>query len=237
MRIYSSLKEAVKETERELLEMGILLHPETMQDKDIREDRNYDTIELQGYGYIITSHAKIDEDFQELGGSLEYIAKELEERICPLRLNPGNSWKLRKEVWSEFIEKKTQRFSYTYNERFREQLDFIVEELIIHPNTRQAIITMYDRHQDMNNMGGVRRIPCSMYYQMLRRIRKGLEKLDLIYTMRSCDLYTHYIYDVFLAMKMQEYIANKIGIEPGNFTHFIGGLHAYSKDYKEKPVF
>jgi thymidylate synthase len=86
-------------------------------------------------------------------------------------------------------------------------------------------------------MGGKARIPCSMYYQFLRRKRNGVEVLDCIYTMRSCDFYTHLIYDVWLAMRLQEFIANAVGIESGNFTHFIGSLHAYRRDYEKKGVF
>ena len=236
MRIYTRLKEAVKETERELVEMGIHLHPETMQDKQVKDNKAFETVELQGYGYLITNQAYLDEDFKALGGSLEYVLAELSDRIQPMRLNPGKAYLHRVDVWEAFLE-SNGKFSYTYNERFREQIDQLVDELTKHPNTRQAVLTIYDRHQDMANMGGVRRIPCSMYYQMLRRIRDGKERLDLIYTMRSCDFYTHYIYDVYLAMKFQEYLANRLGIEPGHFTHFMGSLHAYYRDYSTKGVF
>ena len=237
MRIYNNVKEAVKETERELVEMGIKLHPETMQDKEVGDNLDFETIELQGYGYKITSFHGLEADFRSLKGNWEYIQAEMSDRLSNTLLNPGNAWLTRQDVWEEFVENKTGRFAYTYNERFREQLPYLIEELREHPNTRQAVMTMYDRHQDMGNMGGIRRIPCSMYYQMLRRVRQGVEKLDLIYTMRSCDFYTHYLYDICLAMKMQEYIANAVGIEPGHFTHFIGSLHAYAKDYTTKGVF
>jgi thymidylate synthase len=98
-------------------------------------------------------------------------------------------------------------------------------------------MTVYDRHQDIKNMGGIARIPCSMYYQFLRRNRNNQEVLDCIYTMRSCDIYTHFLYDIWLTMRLQEYVANSLGIEPGNFTHFIGSLHAYKRDYEKKGVF
>jgi len=232
MRIYSKLSEAVKETERELIEMGTRVIVQSMQDKE----GIFDTIELQGYGYIITNHAGIEEDFIKLGGNVEYLRQELQERVSPLWYNPGQAWSIREDTWSQFLE-PSGKFAYTYNERFREQLMPLLKELNDKPSTRQAILSMYDRHQDMNNWGGKRRIPCSMYYQFLRRIRNGIEVLDIIYTMRSCDIYNHYLYDVVLAMKLQEYVANALGIEPGHFTHFIGSLHAYKKDADKKGVF
>jgi len=234
MRIYQNLKEAIKETERELVEMGVEVLPETMQDKETNEDEHL-TKELQGYGYIITSHLRRDETFIELGGDLRYAVKEFEERIDSHWINPGEAYLTRKGTWEEFLHKG--KFSYTYNERFREQLVQVIEELRLRPNTRQAVVTIYDRHQDLNNMGGIARIPCSMHYQFLRRKRNGQEVLDCIYIMRSCDFYTHFIYDVWLAMRLQEFLAGTLGIEPGNFTHFVGSLHAYKKDYETKGVF
>jgi len=233
VRIYKNLREAVQETERELVEMGTDVWPETMQDKKATEE--YQTKELQGYGYIITSHSSKDEHFQFLGGDLDYAMADFQERVMDQWINPGSAYLLRDEVWREFLH--DGKFAYTYNERIREQLPMIIEELKARPNTRQAVLTIYDRHQDMNNMGGKARIPCSMYYQFLRRKRNEQEVLDCIYTMRSCDIYTHYIYDVWLAMRLQEYIANALGLEPGHFTHFIGSLHAYRKDYIKKGVF
>ena len=235
MRIYKGLYEAFKETERELFEMGILIHPQTMQDKDVSEDENYITKELQGYCFKITSQTTRDTDFVTLNGNIEYVIQELSDRMNVHWLNPGKAFRNRNEVWKEFLHKG--KFAYTYNERFREQLPQIIEELKINPQTRQAIVTMYDRHQDINNIGGKARIPCSMYYQFLRRNREGEEFLDAIYTMRSCDLYTHFIYDLWLGMGLQEEIGRNIGIYPGHFTFFVGSLHAYKKDYKDKGVF
>lgn len=235
MRIYQGMYEAVKETERELVEMGIRNHPQTMQDKDVKDDDDYDTIELQGYGYKILSSNDMDEAIQRLGGSLNYCVQEFADRIADKPTNPGKSYLEREEVWKPFLHEG--KFSYTYSERIFPQLNQILAELKNRPETRQAVITFYDRHQDLPNLGGKKRIPCSMYYQVLVRNRNNRTMVDLVYTMRSCDIYTHFIYDVWLALKMQKHIANVLGERPGHFTHFIGSLHAYKKDYEEKGVF
>jgi thymidylate synthase len=236
VRIYSNLKEALNETERELFEMGTKVCPQTMQDKDIKGNKDFETIELQGYAYCITSHGDSILSFQERRGNLTYLDQEFSDRISSQWLNPGKAFFLREQVWNPFLE-KNGKFSYTYNERYREQLNQVVEELRNHPDTRQAVITIYDRHQDMQSMGGIRRIPCSMHYQFLRRRRNSQEYLDVIYVMRSCDFYEHFIYDILLTMRLQEYVANLLNIRYGNFTHFIGSLHAYRKDYEDKGVF
>lgn len=236
MRIYQTLKEAYGEVQRDLVEMGIEVHPESMQDKVVKDDDNFVTKELQGYCYSIISHKSIREDFESLGGNEPYAFQELIDRTSDDWRNPGTAWKHRPEVWQEFIH--NGRMSYTYNERMREQIGMIRDELKRNPNTRQAIITMYDRHQDIANLGGKARIPCSLTYQFLiRRQGEGALKLDCIYTMRSCDVYTHFIYDVYITMKLQEYLAHSLGYESGRFIHFIGSLHAYKKDYSTKGVF
>jgi hypothetical protein len=68
---------------------------------------------------------------------------------------------------------------------------------------------------------------CSMHYQFLIRNKK----LHGIYVMRSNDLLTHYVVDIWLACKIQMYIADQLGIAVGSFTYFGGSLHAYAKDF------
>jgi thymidylate synthase len=51
--------------------------------------------------------------------------------------------------------------------------------------------------------------------------------------MRSCDFSTHFPNDVYLAIKLLEYIAGITGYEVGSFTHTIFSLHVYRKDLKE----
>ena len=50
--------------------------------------------------------------------------------------------------------------------------------------------------------------------------------------MRSCDFSTHFANDVYLAIKLLEYVAELTGYEVGNFTHTIFSLHIYKKDLK-----
>lgn len=235
MRIFSGLKEAVNEIERDLFEMGVTIHPESYQDQNIKDNPDFETKELQGYCYSITNGMKLMSEFEEMGGNWEYVDEEVQDRVSSYYLNPGSSWKIRKEVWEQFLH--NGKFAYTYNERFRDQLPIILEQLKTNPNTRQAIITVYDKDRDIANLGGKARIPCSMYYQFLIRPNGKETKVDCIYTMRSCDFYTHFIYDIAMAMMLQDYVAHAIGREPGKFTHFIGSLHIYSKDYSKRGIF
>ena len=233
MRIFTDPIEMVKEVERDLGEMGIRVQSSTMQDKDVHDDPDYATLELQAYGYTLTGYERFElgNMINYLDGNIDWAEKEFQDRIKSEYINPGEAYLLKEKTWDPFL--RDGQFAYTYNERFREQLDPIIRELTLRPTSRQAIVTMYDRHQDMNNLGGKDRIPCSMYYQFYIRD----EKLHLIYTMRSCDFLTHFVHDVYMAIRLQEYMAEKLDLPVGNFTHFMGSLHAYQKDIKERNIF
>ena len=235
MRIFTNLKEAVNEIERDLFEMGTLIHPESYQDKVVKDNHDFQTLELQAYSFTITNNKTLEQDFKDLGGNWEYVVKEVADRVSPFYLNPGNSWETRKEVWSQFLH--NGKFAYTYNERIREQLPIIMENLRLNPNTRQAIVTLYDKDRDLNNVGGKARIPCSMYYQFLIRPISGKAYLDVLYTMRSCDFYTHFIYDIVMTMLLRDFVANRLNLDPGKFSQFIGSLHIYRKDWDKQRIF
>ena len=233
MRIFSTPMEMTREVERDLWEMGIRVQSETMQDIDVHDDPDYETVELQAYGYVLTSldNTGLEEAIDYMKGNVSWAEAEALDRINPIHLNPGPSWRLKKETWEPFL--RDGQFAYTYNERFREQLPQLIRELQLRPNSRQAIITMYDRHQDMNNWGGKDRVPCSMHYQFY--IRNGA--LHMMYVMRSCDFLTHFVHDVYFAASLLKHVAEETGNEVGHLTHVMGSLHAYQKDMKERGIF
>jgi thymidylate synthase len=228
MRHYYDCLEMIKEVERDLAEMGIEYQSYSVQDQIVENDENYKTKELTGYAYKLFSTDNLGEMVlhQHDKEYLKWVIAESCERTAPPsnKHNPGFAWEKRKNFWKQYI--RQGKFSYTYVERWNEQLQYILDELTRHPNTRQAIMTMYDRHQDMMNWGGLDRVPCSLTYQFLLRDNK----LNLIYSMRSCDFINFFAADVYCSLALMEYIANTLGCGLGVFTHFIGSLHAFKKD-------
>jgi len=266
MRIYSTPLEAVREVERDLWEMGVRVHPQTMQDKDIHDDPNYETIEMQGYAFKIVNWQWNNPGIAvmvnyvltgKLKGApattykqvMDYIEQEFSDRVSGEQLNPGNAWEARAELWNEFMH--GGQFAYTYSERITPQLPSIIAELKSKPDTRQGIITIHSnicaldvtppdgpanivqQGRDLCNMGGGGRVPCSMFYQIMRRNKR----LDLIYVMRSCDYLVHFPVDIALALRLQHYFAQSCDIPMGTFTYFAGSLHAYRKDMKARGIF
>jgi len=257
MRIYQDVAEMVREVERDLWEMGHDVHPQTMQDKDVADDPDYMTKELPAYGFKVKGGWEPDKigemvnyvltgelgslPHKDYGDVALYIEDEFTDRICGAQLNPGKSYKRRPYVWDQFLH--NGKFAYTYSERIAPQLSRIVDELNEKPETRQAIINIHNNLSfrqstpvvgpDLVNMGGVGRIPCSMYYQFIRRGNA----LDMVYCMRSCDFLVHFPVDIALALRIQELVAMNCEVAPGILTYFTGSLHAYYKDMRARGVF
>lgn len=228
MRLYVKAEEAFEEIKRDLSEMGIWVRPKTMQDKIIEGNPDYETTELQNYSYTILNAKSseipnvtqpwADAEFQER------ITKQVDGKF----INPGEAWKLRNNVWDEFLH--DGKFGYTYNELIwnNDQFTKIVNRLKEDPDSRQLWISLWDPTRDPDLLGGVSRVPCSLGYAF--QVREG--KLNMHYVMRSCDFSTHFANDVYLAIKLLEYVAELTGYEVGNFTHTIFSLHIYKKDLK-----
>ena len=238
MRIFQNTGEMVREVERDLFEMGVRYQSKTVQDQDVGDDPKFRTIELSGYAYRLSNpdpgeiiqmadYFDYDQDYQK------WMIQEAAERLYggPFPLNPGAAWALREDFWGKFIRNGV--FSYSYAERWQAQLPYIVRELTEKPNTRQAILTMYDRHEDMLNWGGFDRVPCSVSYQFI--LREG--KLDVIYNQRSCDFMKFFLEDIFFTVKMADYVGTRIKSEPGDFVHFLGSLHAFQGDLEDRNIF
>jgi len=233
MRIFSDLIEATDEAEREVLEMGLDLDTYSYQDKIVAGNEEFKTKELMGYGFRVqdiglgSRRALIQKHYL----SYNWIKDEFAERISNLGTNPGSAYLHRADVWSEFLT--NGKFHYTYSERINDQMELVINELRIHPNSRQAIIQMYRNDIDKNNWGGKGRIPCSMHYQFLIR----QDKVHVIYTMRSSDLYAHFLYDIILASMKANHIAESLKKNLGSGIFNFGSLHGFYRDLKAKGVF
>jgi thymidylate synthase len=217
---------------RDIHEMGTRVHPQTMQDLDVSNDKGFETLELSPYAFQIIDGSDRADWLYALGKNLTWFREEFRERVSGKQLNPGSAWVERPDVWEKFIH--DGKFAYTYSERFNRfiigedatVLTHVFHELHERPETRQAILPMFDVNLDTPNMGGRARIPCSLHYQFMRR--DGA--LQLMYVMRSSDFLTHFPYDIALALELQAYMAGLLRIPVGRFTFFTGSLHLYAKD-------
>ncbi len=210
--------------------MGIRYQSDTVQDKYVGDDPNFETLELMAYSYCIQRYDDLEELLSHMNMNEEWVRAEIAERLdfASTNKNPGEAWKLRKDFWEQYIRNGV--FSYAYPERWQAQIPYIITELKNRPNTRQAILSMYESSKDMMNWGGNDRVPCSLTYQFFIRNNK----LHVIYSQRSCDYTLFYAADVYTTIMLMIYIAQEVGIDPGYFYHNIGSLHTFKANVKDQ---
>lgn len=235
MRIFTNPIDVFNEVARDLQEMGIPRATQTMQDKHIAGNPDFETVELQNYSFGITrptgpglidilrlpgfDRAIEEYAMQEFFDRTEFVSDQMHS------LNPGRAYKLRPHVWEKFLE-GNGKFSYSYSERLSDQFGYIIRRLREDPGSRQCIASIWDPTKDIHRLGK-RRVPCSLYYHFIS-YKSG--ELSMIYAMRSCDFVTHMPVDVFLACKILAWMANWVGMKVDKFYMNISSLHYYRKD-------
>lgn len=264
MRIYSNSFELMSELGRELNSYGQTVKPKTYQNKVIEGKEDFITKELICQQYCLTSLGDPVWLFI-FSHSKEWADAEFQERITfepnGEPWNPGEAWKLRRDLWEQFLVKEEisfvgnethkeyhEIFEYTYSERIMKPVYFngtvmpkiraIIRLLKSDQDTRKAVLNIYgtdnyNEDEDSDHYDGSRRIPCSMYYDFLiRQNGKGEKVLHICYHQRSSDFVTHFGNDVYLAWRLMEYVAKEVGVKPGYLYHTIDSLHSYKKDWK-----
>lgn len=231
MRVFIKPIEMLREVERDLFEMGTRYQTATVQDKQVADDPRFQTIELMGYSYCLTQWDEVllreMLTYPGILNRLEWCVEELDERLGYqpfVPLNPGRAWTIEKEFWKRFL--RDDKFSYTYAERWQWQIPYVISELRQRPNTRQAILTMYEQSRDLMNWGGRDRVPCSLTYHFM--MREG--RLNLIYQQRSCDFVNFFAPDVYFAIGLLDHVAKEVNVPSGQFIHNINSLHAFRGD-------
>jgi len=133
------------------------------------------------------------------------------------------------EVSDSFLEASTEEKDCASDHGIRtdtvDQLQTVINEIKLHPNTRQAVISIWDAEIDLHRLNR-RRIPCSLTYQVLRRDGK----LDIVYVSRSSDAVTLLPSDIYQALRLQKWVADQIGVPTGKFVHTVGSLHIYRRN-------
>jgi thymidylate synthase len=224
MRLYKNFKEAISETERDLVEMGIRVHPLSYQDVYVGDNPDFDTLELQNHIYTV-----LHPELKGIGETQPYCDAEWADRLKGIQqspVNPGEAYKTRLEIWRPFLQ-EDGKFAYSYSERYArsDQVNNVIDRLVQDRDSRQLFVSMWD-FNDSTKLGGASRVPCSLGY--LFQVRKG--KLNLTYLMRSCDFKTHFRNDIYLSARFQEFMAATCSLEIGTFTHWMGSLHIFKKD-------
>lgn len=101
-----------------------------------------------------------------------------------------------------------------------DQLDHVRRTLLADPDSRRAVIQLYDPDRDIPSHSDV---PCTLGYRFY--LRDG--RVEMHTTMRSQDLWLGFCYDLFTATILHELMAHWVGAELGQYHHHVDSLHLY----------
>lgn len=126
----------------------------------------------------------------------------------------------------QFTEPNGQ-FWGAYGRRSRGQLAEVVRKLQADPDSRQALISLWDPWLD--NIPSKRDYPCTVALGFTVHRRR---RLDLNVTMRSNDVWLGLPYDLYQFNQVQHTVATLLGLEVGEYVHNAWSLHLYDSDYE-----
>lgn len=229
----------IQEMDRELKVSGITVPVKHYQNQPL-EGADQNTKELIGVNFIISKpqlkkREMLDFVFKDDAERIEeYCKAEIQDRLNRGCLNPGNSYKIRLDLWQKLMAKAEHgRFDYTYSERinYMGQLDNAIEALKDDEHTRRAMVMVFFPEDSKESGGFQTRIPCSVSYQFF--IRNG--KLMVLYYIRSNDYFKHFAIDIWLTHALQDYVMQELkevypGLKPGALNYYGGSFHAYNED-------
>lgn len=124
---------------------------------------------------------------------------------------------------------KTNNSAYGYLMKWAfgfDQIEKIIELLSKDPNSRRAVINLNTPNEKVIE---TKDEPCTIALQFF--IRSG--KLYCTAMMRSNDIYLGFPYDVAFFTELQKYIADRLGVGYGSYTHFATSLHVYERDVEK----
>lgn len=136
------------------------------------------------------------------------------------------------KIWDDFTnpgDVVTVAYGYRWRRHFgRDQLKLLVELLAKDPSSRQGVVVTWDPASD--GLGGVSKsnVPCP--YTFTVNIIGG--RLNLLNVVRSNDMILGFPHDVAGFALLQCILAQKLGVEPGIYTHTIANAHVYDIHYE-----
>lgn len=115
-------------------------------------------------------------------------------------------------------------YGYRWREWFDEdQLDLIVAELKLNPESRRAVLTMWDPDLDLGGTG--KDLPCNT--QVYFKVRNGALRTTIM--CRSNDmLWGAYGANAVHFSMLHEYVAGRLGVAMGPMYQFSDSLHVYT---------
>lgn len=188
---------------------------------------------------------------------LPWAERHFKERVGGEPINPGvehNNWPY--HAGEVQLHQNAGRYDHNYMERFWAKglkdetsihanryfhgyrfpvgdLGDVVKQLVSDRGTRQAYLPVFFPEDTGATKG--QRVPCTLGYHFI--VREG--KLHLQYNMRSCEIYRHFTNDVYMAVRLAEWVRDQVdeSLVLGQLTMNIVSMHGFVGDVEKIEAF
>jgi thymidylate synthase len=129
-------------------------------------------------------------------------------------------------IWEKMADSDRKvRSNYGWQWEREHQLDKVIQMLKVYPDTRQAVLSIYDGKEISTYRKDT---PCTYAVQFTILDNK----LHMAVLMRSNDLWFGFCNDQYCFASLQELVAERLSIELGTYYHFAHNLHLYNNKLK-----
>jgi len=258
MKRYNNFHLAIEKTRDELRYTSSLVHPSKWQSIDVSDKPDMATYEILNHSFQVPLFS---ENLEHLRGDIEpnlpWADDHFEERVGEEPLNPGEQWKNWPYAHSaDRFRTEGEQFSHTYMERywpkragnkadaFKPHLGIryrygdlldVVDLLQREPLTRQAYLPIFFPEDTGVHHG--ERVPCTLGYHFI--MRHGY--LHCVYYIRSCDFVRHFRDDIYLTVRLQLWVLERMrktpgceNVKPGTMTMHTTSMHMFRNDYLQR---
>lgn len=221
------------------------------------------TYEILNASFEMPMPETLDEAVRIVGPNISWAEDHFQERVSGEPLNPPPShawWPF--AVAGNDMHKSEEKFSHTYPERYWPKfanigetrpngrrvfvphngvryeygdLGDVVDLLTRSPYTRQAYLPVWFP-EDTGSVSG-QRVPCTLGYQFLIRETPAGKVLHIMYHMRSCDFMRHLADDIYMTIRLAQWVRDQIQdrggwhhIKMGRLYFSAGSLHIFEPD-------
>lgn len=217
-------------------------------------------LEFQNIAFSFKIPVMLAELQELIRPNLPWAEDHFQERVSRIPHNPppSSSWWPYAQVDNE-RHKHGEMFSHTYPERYwPKQAGLYADELIPDPinmgiryhygdlddvlkllchdrYTRQAYLPIFFPEDTGSSGVDNQRIPCSLGYHFMIRPFGGIDRLNINYYMRSCDIMRHFVDDIYMAARLAQWAQTELnkrgrGVGLGFLDAFIASLHLFEGD-------
>lgn len=239
---------------------------------DISQSSAHDTYELLNATLWLDIPQDREGAEEMVEPDLPWAEGHFQERVAGKPVNPGNwhdKWPYHAGSESLHQRDSEKRYDHNYMERFWPKeagmndrstasrgwrhlndqamgyrfavgdLDDVVDLLKRDTFTRQAFLPVFFP-EDTGATAG-QRVPCTLGYQFI--VREG--KLHVVYNLRSCEIYRHFKNDVYMAMRLGQWVRDHVfnlranpelalnAPKMGTLTMNITSLHGFVGDTQQ----